>query len=231
MVPSKVFFEKRRLRLLPVCLVCLAAAGVTTGCVDTGCDAMQRYYPIFVEVRDPQGEPGASGARVIVTSGGEVDTLWAGLLPPRTSIGIMDVYSLWAKVRVEKPWYEPVERLVGINRDVCGYSSSASVRVNLTLLPNAPPVRSVFVGRESLLFIGTDTLQLYATVDVAEGVSDSVVWWSGDTTVAVVDGTGLVRSKCRDVYGQAYVGATSVADSTVSDSILVPVLAATEGCN
>ncbi len=60
---------------------------------------------------------------------------------------------------MDKPWHEPVERLVGINLDVCGYSSSANVRVDLTLLPNAPPVRSVFVGRESMLFIGIDTLR------------------------------------------------------------------------
>lgn len=231
MVPSNVCFQKRR--LLGACLVSLVAAGVTTGC-DSMCNGLSRY-PVTVEVRDPEGEPAASGARVIVTTEGVIDTawVWLGAPPPILSIqaGDAGTDSHWAKVRVEKPWYEVVELLVGVNQDGCDAPHPSQVQVDLTLLPNAPPVRSVFVGGEDLTYSAGDTLQLYAAVDAAAGISDSVVWWSSETTLAVVDETGFLLTKCRDVSGQAYVGATSAADSTVSGSVRVWVYTPIGGCS
>jgi hypothetical protein len=101
------------------------------------------------------------------------------------------------------------------------------------LLPNAPAVRSVYVGRTDHGYSGSFTTQLSAVVDVAPGVSDAVLWWSSDTTVAVVNAQGLLTSRCRATYLEAFVGATAVADSAVRDSFTVgvgPAAPGTFGC-
>jgi len=69
-----------------------------------------------------------------------------------------------------------------------------------------------------MIFLGTpgSETRMVATVDANPGLSRDVTWRLTDTTMARIDQTGLVTSKCSTRGGADTVTATSVADPSVS---------------
>jgi hypothetical protein len=125
-------------------------------------------------------------------------------------------------VRVEKPWYHSViVPDVRMQTDRCGLVATARVPVQLKLLPDAPAIRSLYVGRRGLFGSGPRQSRLAAVLDAVPGVSDSVTWSSSDTTVAVVDARGVMTILCRKTYRAAFIRATLVADTTIRDSLVM----------
>ena len=150
------------------------------------------------------------------------DTAWA---PPIRDAVIIHVGDGYAKrhvtVRVDKPWYHPAVLDVDVKVDECGLAATTVVPVQLTLLPDAPAIRSLYVGRRGLFAGGQSRSQLAAVLDAVPGVSDSVKWSSSDTTVAVVDARGVMTTRCRKTYREAFMRATLVADTTIRDSLVM----------
>ena len=175
---------------------------------------------VSAQIRTPDGAPAAAGAHVILDGR---DTGWSGPSRAALAIDIGDDYARpHVSVRIEKPWYQSVFlRDVHVKVDRCGLVAPTIVRVQLNLLPNAPAIRSLYVGRRGLFANGSFYSQLAAVLDAVPGISDSVTWWSSDTTVAVVDARGLMKTRCRAHPGPAFMRATLVADTTVRDSLLV----------
>ncbi len=202
-----------------------------TSCADPICDLVLTHS-VRVDVRTNSFHPAAAGARLIVTADGVVDTGRAA--PDRDAVVLFagETAAPWAKVRIEKPWYEPFEDIVRLNLDECSVSQPVELRVRLTLVDNAPPVRSVYVGHGApIFFTGCHSMQLSAYADVATGLTDSVLWHSTDTTVATVDAGGLLRTLQINGRGHAYVIARSVVDTTVRDSLSISVLPGSFGCS
>ena len=188
---------------------------------------------VSVLIRTRDRAPAAAGARVILNGR---DTGWS--TPVRDAVAIDvggDHSSRHVSLRIEKPWYHPVVLPdVPVKVDRCGIVATTVVPVELTLLPDAPAIRSVYVGRRGLFANGTFPSQLAAVLDAVSGISDSVTWSSSDTTVALVDARGLMRTRCRGSYREAYMKATLAADPTIRDSLLMgagPAALGTGGCN
>lgn len=214
-----------RLRFLPLLL--------TTGACSDSLICVSILIPqIRAEIVTPDGQPAAAGARVTVDG---VDEGWAAPVRDSRVVYAGERSTSPVTVGVDKPWYEPVIlRNVQVELDQCGVVEPTTVHVSLALRPGAPPVRSVYVGRVNHGYSGSFTTQLSAVVDVEPGVSESVMWWSSDTSVAVVDSQGILKSQCRASFKDAFVGATSVVDPTVRDSFTVsvgpPATPGTFGC-
>lgn len=66
-----------------------------------------------------------------------------------------------------------------------------------------------------------ETVQLTATVTASGIVDNAVTWSSSDTTKATVDSRGLVTIKTLAAGGSVTITATSVADSTKSDTCVI----------
>lgn len=223
-------FHSPRSRLF---LLLVSLATVTGGCDNypVVCNLVPLRPAVKADVWTSDGRRAAAGAWLIVTAGEAVDTGWAA--PEKSARYIWAGERAVPRVdaRVEKPWYESVEfRSLAVALDECGVVESTPVRAELSLLPDAPPVRSVYVGHGNWEYSGSLTDQMDVVVDVASGISDSVEWWSTDTTVVVVDGLGRIRIRCRDTTGEAFVGANSVVDPTVRDSITIEVWPGLTGC-
>src|SRR6267154_3501226 len=171
---------------------------------------------VAVHIRTEDGAPAAAGTRVIVD---DRDTSWS--MPVRDAVIIFaDSYAKRrVTVRVEKPWYHTViVPDVRLQTDRCGLLATTRVPVQLKLLPDAPAIRSLYVGRRGLFASGRFRSRLGAVLDAVPGVSDSVTWSSSDTTVAVVDAQGVMTTLCRTTYREAFIRATLVADTTIRDS-------------
>ncbi len=90
--------------------------------------------------------------------------------------------------------------------------------------PSIQGVASVEVaGGDRSVTLGHGTL-LTATVVAGSGVDTAVTWTSSDESVVRVDASGLVTTHS---LGSATVTATSVADSTRSDAVVISVVAPT----
>ena len=87
--------------------------------------------------------------------------------------------------------------------------------------PVVPGVLSVSIDQGDLTLEVGATEALSATVQVQGGASDAVLWGSDAPGVATVDASGLVTAVS---VGEAVITATSVFDSTRSDSITVEVV-------
>ena len=151
------------------------------------------------------------------------DTAWS--TPIRDAV-VIHVDGDFAKrhvtVRVDKPWYHTVILPdVPVKVDRCGVVATTVVPVQLTLLQNAPAIRSVYVGRRGLFAEGRFESHLGVVLDAVPGVSDSVTWSSSDTTVAVVNARGVMTTRCRKTYREAFIRATLVADTTIRDSLVM----------
>jgi hypothetical protein len=185
---------------------------------------------IVVTVRTPDGTPAARGATLIIRDGAFADTagpaygylqLSAGNRRP----GVYDV-------TVTKPWYQSVlVPSVVAAGGPCGVESPTGLDVTLTLLPAAPPVRSIVASPPVMGFGAADlTVQLTAYVDAAAGVDTSVTWQISDSTVAALSPTGLLRSRCRTATGSATIEARSVADRSQIGYAYVTVGRNAAGC-
>ena len=175
---------------------------------------------VAVHIRTEDGAPAAAGARVIVD---DRDTSWS--TPFRDAVIIFaDGYypNPRVTVRVEKRWYHTViVPDVRLQTDRCGLVATTRVPVQLKLLPDAPAIRSLYVGRRGLFAEGRHRSNLGLVLDALPGVSDSVIWSSSDTTVAVVDAQGVMTTRCRKTYRSAFIRATLVADTTIRDSLVM----------
>ena len=174
---------------------------------------------VAVDIRTEDGAPAAAGTRVIVD---DRDTSWS--MPVRDAVIIFADYDAKRRVtvRVEKPWYHTViVPDVRLQTDRCGLVATTRVPVQLKLLPDAPAIRSLYVGRRGLFASGRFRSRLGAVLDAVPGVSDSVTWSSSDTTVAVVDAQGVMTTLCRRTYREAFIRATLVADTTIRDSLVM----------
>lgn len=83
----------------------------------------------------------------------------------------------------------------------------------------APSVTSLAVDLSNELYVN-GTYQAGVTVQAQPGASQAVTWSSSDTAVATVNAGGQVRAVSP---GTATITATSVADSTRTDSVTVTV--------
>ena len=83
-----------------------------------------------------------------------------------------------------------------------------------------PRVLSVSIDQGDLTLQEGVSRVLTATVEVEGGASDAVLWGSDAPGVATVDASGLVTAVGA---GEAVITATSVFDSTRSDSISITV--------
>lgn len=82
-------------------------------------------------------------------------------------------------------------------------------------------VTSVSIDQDDQAVAVGQDVELTATVEVEGDASQDVTWSTGDASIAAVDeATGLVTGVAA---GEAAVTATSVADSSVSDSVAVTV--------
>jgi hypothetical protein len=175
---------------------------------------------VAVQIRTTDGAPAAAGARVILD---DRDTAWSTPVRDAVIIHVGDDYAKrHVTVRVDKPWYHPVVLPdVPVKVDECGVVATTLVPVQLTLRQDAPAIRSLYVGRRGLFAGGRFRSRLGAVLDAVPGVSDSVIWSSSDTTVAVVDAQGIMTTRCRKTYRSAFMRATLVADTTVRDSLVM----------
>src|SRR5437899_8117994 len=175
---------------------------------------------VAVHIRTEDGVPAAAGARVILDGR---DTAWSSPVSDAVVIHVGDDYAKrHVTVRIDKPWYHTIVLPdVPVEVDRCGVVATTPVPVQLTLRQDAPAIRSLYVGRRGLFAGGRSNSQLRAVLDAVPGISDSVIWSSSDTTVAVVDARGIMTTRCRKTYREAFMRATLVADTTIRDSLVM----------
>ena len=179
---------------------------------------------VVAEIRDEAGKPAASGATVTIRkpSYDESSTGYGDLEPLTVRVGVsekgpFDVY-------VTKPYYtEVVVKNVHVPTDECGVSEPARVKVTLSLVPNAPPVRQVVVPGNMFYGVGNARVELFANVVTAPGISQKVVWSSSDSNIASVTPDGLLTTMCPDHEGYALITATSAVDPTKQASFYMVV--------
>lgn len=198
-------------------------------CVGTGGPS------VMVEVRDPEGRPAAFGTTIVIQEGAFRDSVDGAHPVSQLHVGAGERRPGTYQVRLYKPGYKPVVlhnvQAPPTGHPRCKYAEPTDIRqVTLTLLPNAPRVRSIIVTPPGMgLGIPGYETPMRAIVDAAPGVSQAVRWTSSDTTVATVSASGVLRSQCRRTPGQATITATSVVDPRVRGTASVTVYAMRPG--
>jgi Bacterial Ig-like domain (group 2) len=188
---------------------------------------------VVVRVRDQRGRPAAFGTTIVIQDGAFRDSVDGAHPLSELNVGAGERRPGTYQVRLYKPGYKPVA-LSNVNAPgdtACRYATPSDIRdVTLELLPNAPRVRSIILEPSAIGFgLPNLTEQMRAIVDADSGVTTAVRWSSSDTTVVTVSPTGVVRSQCRTVAGEAIITATSVADPTVRGKASVAVYAIPPG--
>ena len=222
----------RRARLLLIVVAGIAGAAGCSVFEPRGnvCDLKAYELPpsINVEIRDQAGNPAALGAVVAFGGGG-------GQVSDSTRGDSLTIhgggYNTAYGVLVLKQYYAAVTFAnvsVPGDFDRCGVPGKLGAPVTLdatlTLLPNAPPVRSLYLttaNRSKSLDRGvSDSLILVPWIDANWNVSHAVVWHlSGDTaSVSFNPATGVASFRCQLKSGIVNVLAVSAADTTVSGS-------------
>ena len=190
-------------------------------CVGTGGPS------VMVEVRDPKGRPAAIGTTIVIQDGAFKDSVDGAHPHSELHVGAGERRPGRYEVRLYKPGYRAVvlRDVIASGDEACQYAEPSDVRkVTLELLPDAPNVRSVVVLPPGMGFgLPKLELQLRAVVDADSGVSTAVRWASSDTTVATISATGLLRSACRALTGNAVITATSLVDPHVRGQASVSV--------
>lgn len=181
-------------------------------CADVG------YAAVTVTVRDQLGHGQALGATVTLQDGSytethsDQDTLLV--------YGAMERGGRTYDIHVTKPFYNEVwVRGVRAPRGGCGQPISArtiAVPVVLSLAPNVPPLRSIFLmpNYSPILDRGPSSTFTFATIiDASPGASRAVLWSvTGDTASASFDpATGTLTYRCRPSSGSLDVTATLAA--------------------
>ena len=171
------------------------------------------YSPgIDLLVRDVHGRGVAYGTRVSVYSGTDsMTTTGTDTLHIRAGF----LFAGNFKVRVQRPFYqEVVLPNVTVVAGECNVVVT-SVPVTLALSPGAPAIRSLAVFGADFLYAPGVQRQLTARFDADANVPTIVNWRLSDTTVARIDATGLVTSKCTLAGGVYTVTAVATVDTTV----------------
>jgi hypothetical protein len=171
------------------------------------------YSPgIDLLVRDANGRGAAFGSRVTVYSGADSMTT-TGTDTLHIRAGFM--YAGNFKVRVHRPFYQDaVLPSVTVVAGQCNVVVT-SAPVTLTLAPGAPAIRSLVVFGADFLYAPGVQRQLSARFDADPSVPTTVGWRLSDTTLARIDATGLVTSRCSLAAGVDTVTAIATADTTV----------------
>ena len=99
------------------------------------------------------------------------------------------------------------------------FDNTKSDTVTLTVA-TAPSITSVTINEGNQAINQGATVQLTVTVNAAGGADPSVTWSSDDTSIATVDGTGLVTAVAG---GTAHITATSNFDNSKSSQVTVDV--------
>jgi hypothetical protein len=225
----------------------LGIIGVASGCTQglTGdCKGDEPPgVPFSLVIRDQSGAAAALGSVVtfIADTTAVRDSTFADSL--KVSGGY---YGTHYRLVVTKPFYTPdtIENAyVPITRGgTCDYITSVgqplTLQVTLTLVPNAPLVRT-------LLFVppvpanyrldrdGPDSVQITPLLDANPNVSHAVTWvLSGDTaSLAFNPATGVAAFRCRQYSGSVAVVAKAVADTTVTDTATLIIQGHPQGKN
>ncbi|MDB4889141.1 MAG: hypothetical protein JWL61_996 [Gemmatimonadetes bacterium] len=184
-----------------------------TSCFGPLVNGIVAYSPgIDVLVRDVSGRGEALGARVTVYRGTDsMTTTGTDTLHIRAGFMIAGNFM----VRVQRPYYQDaVLPSVSVVAGQCNVVVT-SAPVTLTLVQGAPAIRSLVVFGADFLYAPAVQRQLSARFDADPSVPTTVNWRLSDTTLARIDPTGLVTSKCSLVGGVDTVTAIATADTTI----------------
>jgi hypothetical protein len=206
----------------PLALSLLAAASlaVIVGCggKDDPCipslPGVAIYVPgIDLLVRDAQGRGLALGDTAITyRSSDSVVTVGFDTLHLSAGVGAPGTYA----VRVKRPYYRDVmQSNVTVAQGQCGSTITTQVPVTLELAPGAPALRSIAVIGAGFLAAPGAHSQLVARVDADPSVPTTVTWRLKDSTVALVDASGMLTAKCTTKIVFDTVTAVATADTTV----------------
>ena len=204
----------------------IAGAGVLIGLVvASGCEvfgisgcAGVGFSPVTAEVRDQFGRPMAPGAMMVWHSDNDSDTSRTGF--PFDSLNLRvgreraGVYS----IVISRPFYQSVaiDRIDARGPSCSSHPVQVIVPVKLTLLPNAPPIRNVYVGTTTgSIGVPKDEAHFYPFVDANPGIPTAVRWSIDDTSQATISETGVVTAKCIRITDTILVTAVVLADTTV----------------
>jgi hypothetical protein len=166
-------------------------------------------------IRNAAGQAEAAGASVSVLN---VDKTPIGTYGPDSlTLTVYDIGAGTYSVRISKPFYRDttIANLVVHQGECAEVVQTTKASVVLELAPGAPQVRSVAIY--GAMFLATPGIQtrMVALVDADASFSHAVTWRVSDTTMARVDQTGLVTSKCSTRGGTDTLTAISVADPSV----------------
>lgn len=198
-----------------------------TGCAGVG------YWAVTITVQDQAGASQALGATVTLYDGAytEIDSASDN---PLTVYAAEERGGRTYDIKVSKPYYQDTW-VRGVRAPgggcVTGHErspTSVTVPVRLSLVPNAPAVRSIHLVPRHILLDRppyTSTAAFTPYVDATVGVSQAVSWRiRGDTASVLFDPvTGRLYYRCLATSGSLTMTATAVADPTVSDTVNVAV--------
>jgi hypothetical protein len=184
--------------------------------------------PIDLLVRDTRGRGQALGDTAIAYRGTD----------SAVSDGAMDRDTLHLRagfqrtgiytVRVKRRYYQDaIVSGIVVAPGKCGSLLPATVPVTLELLPGAPALRAIQVMGAEFLYAPGRQRQLVARFDAEPSVPTTVVWRLSDTTLARIDGTGLVTAKCSTKGGSITATALATADTFSRGAAAFAVGAAT----
>lgn len=184
-----------------------------TSCFGPLINGVVAYSPgIDLLVRDANGRGAAFGTRVTVYSGSDsMTTTGTDTLHIRAGF----LFAGNFKVRVRRPFYQ--DALLPSVTVVAGQCNVVvtSAPVTLSLAPGAPAIRSLVLFGVDFFYAPGVQRQLSARFDADAGIPTTVNWRLSDTTIARIDATGLVTSKCSLAGGADTVTAIATADTTV----------------
>ena len=192
-----------------------------TSCFGPLVNGVVAYMPgIDALVHDANGRGLALGTTVTVYRGTD-STKTTGYDTLHIRGGFLDAGNF--KVRVSRPFYQDaVLPSVTVLPGQCNVVVTV-VPVPLQLAPGAPPIRSIAVFGVDFLYAPGVQRQLSARLDADASVSTTVIWRLSDTTLARIDGTGLVTAKCSLAGGVDTVTAMPAADTTFKGKALFGV--------
>jgi hypothetical protein len=188
------------------------------------------YWAVEVTIRDPSGRPQALGATVTLQDGTyqEVHQLRPGDWGDSLTVEAAEERGgRTYDIQVTKPYYNDVS-IRGVRAPgggcVTGHESSPThitVPVVLSLVANAPAVRSVFLMPPHVLLDRPpyqSSFKFTTFVDANPGTSHGVTWkLTGDTASVAFDAvSGALTYRCLPKSGSLTITATSVADPTLS---------------
>ena len=212
-----------RPKIVSIAAASMLLAGAVVACSDTKTEGQSCFGPLIngiviyspgieVLVRDANGRGEAFGTKVTVYRGTD-STTTTGTDTLRIRAGFTDPGNF--KVRVQRPFYQDaVLPSVAVVPGQCNVLVT-SVPVTLDLQPDAPAIRSITVFGADFMYAPGVQRQLSARFDANPSIPTTVSWRLSDTTLARIDASGLVTSKCTTAGGADTVTATASLDTTM----------------